>query len=257
MPAEVDPMQQSVDSIALGSAPDMCVRACRDESERARERAARARGARSADGHEKRKDAKRQVAFLGVSAAFDLAVDKHESSASFAAAPLSVQGGALSMADAAGGVAHSSQLSWLAQSEEEAVHDDLHQLLSETRGVVEKLADPAVKLGSWQLVLWQPRWVFAEIDGFCYQKISADESPIGKPKKIMFAAVETIEELDCAEFVLQCGKRDFTFKAPSEDACTVLVHNLRQLRERAARERAAREAQAAPAPAKKKDKKKR
>ena len=99
--------------------------------------------------------------------------------------------------------------------------------------------------------------MFAEIDGFCYQKISADESPIGKPKKIMFAAVETIEELDCAEFVLQCGKRDFTFKAPSEDACTVLVHNLRQLRERAARERAAREAQAAPAPAKKKDKKKR
>ena len=91
-------------------------------------------------------------------------------------------------------------------------------------------------------MLWQPRWVFAETDGFCYQKISADESPIGKPKKIMFAAVETIEELDCAEFVLQCGKRDFTFKAPSEDACTVLVHNLRQLRERAARERAAREA---------------
>jgi len=73
---------------------------------------------------------------------------------------------------AVGGVAHSSQLNWLAQSEEEAVHDDLHQLLSETRGVVEKLADPAVKLGSWQLVLWQPRWVFAEIDGFCYQKIS-------------------------------------------------------------------------------------
>ena len=159
---------------------------------------------------------------------------------------------------AVGGVAHSSQLSWLAQSEEEAVHDDLHQLLSETRGVVEKLAEPAVKLvGSWQLVLWQPRWVFAEIDGFCYQKISADESPIGKPKKIMFAAVETIEELDCAEFVLQCGKRDFTFKAPSEDACTVLVHNLRQLRERAAREKAARDAEA-PVPAKKKkDKKKR
>jgi hypothetical protein len=158
---------------------------------------------------------------------------------------------------AVGGVAHSSQLNWLAQSEEEAVHDDLHQLLSETRGVVEKLADPAVKLGSWQLVLWQPRWVFAEIDGFCYQKISADESPIGKPKKIMFAAVETIEELDCAEFVLQCGKRDFTFKAPSEDACTVLVHNLRQLRERSAREKAAREAEA-PVPAKKKkDKKKR
>ena len=136
-------------------------------------------------------------------------------------------------------VAHSSQLNWLAASEEEAVHDDLHQLLSETRGLVEKLANPAVKLGSWQLVLWQPRWVFAETDGFCYQKISSDESPLGKPKKIMFAAVDTIEELDCAEFVLACKKHAFTFKAPSEDACTVLVHNLRQLRERALRAAAA------------------
>lgn len=135
----------------------------------------------------------------------------------------------------------SSQLNWLANMEEDAVEDDLHQLLSETRGVVEKLADPAFKMGSWQLVLWQPRWVFAETDGFCYQKISAEEAPIGKPKKILFAAVDTIEELDCAEFVLHCGKRDFTFKAPSEDACTVLVHNLRQLRERANRERLAQE----------------
>ena len=52
--------------------------------------------------------------------------------------------------------------------------------------------------------------------------------------------IDNVEELDCAEFVIQCGKRDYTFKAPSEETCTVLVHNLRQLRERAARERAAR-----------------
>ena len=42
------------------------------------------------------------------------------------------------------------------------------------------------------------------------------------------------------QFVLQCASRDYTFKAPSEEACTVLVHNLRQLRERA-RARLARE----------------
>jgi len=95
-------------------------------------------------------------------------------------------------------------------------------------------------MGAWQMVLWQPRWVFAETDGFCYQKISTTERPIGKPKKITFASVREIEELDSAEFVLQCASRDYTFKAPSEEACTVLVHNLRQLRERA-RARLARE----------------
>jgi len=127
---------------------------------------------------------------------------------------------------------HNCQLNWLAQSENQVVHDDLQQLLSETRGVCEKLADGAVRMGAWQMVLWQPRWVFAETDGFCYQKISTTEKPIGKPKKITFASVREIEELDCAEFVLQCASRDYTFKAPSEEACTVLVHNLRQLRER-------------------------
>mmetsp|Transcript_1941 Transcript_1941/g.3130 ORF Transcript_1941/g.3130 Transcript_1941/m.3130 type:complete len:150 (+) Transcript_1941:97-546(+) len=135
-------------------------------------------------------------------------------------------------AEPSGARAHNTQLNWLDQAEEQVVNDDLNQLLSETRGVCEKLADAAVKMGAWQMVLWQPRWVFAEIDGFCYQKISTTEKPIGKPKKISFSEVKEIEELDCAEFVLQCPNRDYTFKAPNEDACTVLVHNLRQLRER-------------------------
>ena len=61
------------------------------------------------------------------------------------------------------------------------------------------MQDGAVKMGAWQMVLWQPRWVFAETDGFCYQKISTTERPIGKPKKITFASVREIEELDSAE----------------------------------------------------------
>ena len=56
-----------------------------------------------------------------------------------------------------------------------------------------------------------------------------------------------VEELDCAEFVLLSGRREYTFKAPSEDACTVLVHNLRQLCERQ-RAAAAAAGDAAPAP---------
>jgi len=59
--------------------------------------------------------------------------------------------------------------------------------------------DAAVKMGAWQMVLWQPRWVYAEVDGFCYQKISTAEKPIGKPKKILYADIKEIEELDCAE----------------------------------------------------------
>jgi len=90
-------------------------------------------------------------------------------------------------------------------------------------------------MGAWQMVLWQPRWLYAEVDGVCYQKISTTEKPIGKPKKIEYKNIKEIDELDCAEFVLQCGRRDYTFKAPSEDVCAVLVHNLRQLRERAKR----------------------
>lgn len=128
-----------------------------------------------------------------------------------------------------------SALNWLAASEEQVVQDDLSQLLSETRGVCEKLADAAVKMGAWQMVLWQPRWVYAEVDGLCYQKISTTEKPIGKPKKIKYNDVKEIEELDCAEFVLQTASRDYTFKAPNEDAATVLVHNLRQLRALASR----------------------
>ena len=82
----------------------------------------------------------------------------------------------------------SAQLSWLRESEQEAQHDDLSQLLSETKGVVEKLADPAVKLGSWQVVLWQPRMIFADADGLSYQKIDPNEAPIGKAKRIEFAS---------------------------------------------------------------------
>eukprot|EP00965_Chrysotila_dentata_P078362 2582442-Pleurochrysis_carterae.AAC.2 len=64
---------------------------------------------------------------------------------------------------------------------------------------------------------------------FC-SLVYSPQKPIGKPKKILYADIKEIEELDCAEssrvlrlqFVLQCANRDFTFKAPNEDACTVL-----------------------------------
>jgi hypothetical protein len=89
--------------------------------------------------------------------------------------------------------------------------------------------DAAVKLGAWQMVLWQPRFVYAEIDGLCYQKVSTNDKPIGKPKKLSFSSVNKIDELEYGEFVVQCTGRDYTFKAVDTNQCTVMVHNLRQL----------------------------
>lgn len=110
--------------------------------------------------------------------------------------------------------------------------DDMEALLRETSGVMEKLAEGNLKLFSWQMVLWQPRWVKAEPHALCYQKITADERPVGKEKRIEFSTIREIEELEYGEFVLQCGKRDYTFKAPDEQTCEVFVGNLRQLIER-------------------------
>lgn len=58
------------------------------------------------------------------------------------------------------------------------------------------------------------------------------QRPIGKIKKIDFGDIREIEELEYGEFVLQCSKRDYTFKVPDEQKCQIFVHNLRQLRER-------------------------
>ena len=68
-----------------------------------------------------------------------------------------------------------SQLDWLNQNESTAIESDVSLLLAETRGVCEKLAEANCRLFTHNLVLWQPRWIFAEIDGFCYQKVSVSE----------------------------------------------------------------------------------
>ena len=130
---------------------------------------------------------------------------------------------------------NNSQLSWMAQAEADAVNDDLTQLLSETRGVLEKLAEGALKLGKWQMVLWQPRWFCADTEGVLYQKVTGEEKPIGKPKRILYSSIQQIEELEHCEFVLECSQRDYTFKASTENQCRVIVHNLRTLKDRAQR----------------------
>ena len=69
------------------------------------------------------------------------------------------------------------------------------------------------------------------------------QRPIGREKRIEFSDIHDIEELEYGEFVLQCSKRSYTFKAPDEVKCQIFVHNLRQLRER---DRVVKERQRAP-----------
>lgn len=147
---------------------------------------------------------------------------------------------------------------WLASSEEEADREEaaqlwqerFEQLCAETRGVVEKLSrswrSPS-SMGTKQLVVWQPRLLFCEADGICYQKLAADDTPMGEPTKVKFADINGIEELrgHSAEFELRCAGQELIFKAASEDACTTLVLNLRQLQELQGRYAAAEVAHAA------------
>lgn len=124
-----------------------------------------------------------------------------------------------------------------AADEQEA--NDLNKLLQETSGYFEKLNDGnPLRLGSWQVLWWQPRWYHAEHDGFCHQPISTTEKPTGKPSKIMYSDIEDIEMRNASsglqtEFVMHCrGGRSFAFKASSEAACASLVDNLRELHAR-------------------------
>jgi len=103
---------------------------------------------------------------------------------------------------------------WLCAAETEAVEDDLKKLVEETKMPLEKLAGKeGLRMGPYQLVLWQPRYVFADLDGLHYQKLSTQNRPMGKPKKIKFASILEVTELEQGEIVIRCRSRDYTFKA--------------------------------------------
>mmetsp|Transcript_1198 Transcript_1198/g.3676 ORF Transcript_1198/g.3676 Transcript_1198/m.3676 type:complete len:171 (+) Transcript_1198:85-597(+) len=119
---------------------------------------------------------------------------------------------------------------WLCAAETEAVEDDLKKLVEETKMPLEKLAGKeGLRMGPYQLVLWQPRYVFADLTGLHYQKLSTQNRPMGKPKKITFASILEVTELEQGEIVIRCRQRDYTFKAPDASKASVMVHNLRQL----------------------------
>jgi hypothetical protein len=53
-------------------------------------------------------------------------------------------------------------------------------------------------------------------------------------KRVPFAQIKAIHELECREFVLQTEKRDYTFKGMTYEGARALVGNLRELKKLAA-----------------------
>jgi len=114
--------------------------------------------------------------------------------------------------------------------------NDLTELLHSTCGHFEKLNDGnPPRLGSWQVLWWQPRWYHAEHDGFCHQPISTTEKPMGKAEKIPYASIEEVEIRASSsghytEFVMHCKDNcSYAFKTASSDECTRLVARLQKL----------------------------
>ena len=60
-------------------------------------------------------------------------------------------------------------------------------------GLLEKLASSTtVSFRSYQLCVWQERYVYASDDALCYQHLSADMQPIGSKKQIPYASIEFV-----------------------------------------------------------------
>ena len=60
-------------------------------------------------------------------------------------------------------------------------------------GLLEKLASSTtLSFRSYQLCVWQERYVYASDDALCYQHLSADMQPTGSKKQIPYASIEFV-----------------------------------------------------------------
>ncbi|EOD23633.1 hypothetical protein EMIHUDRAFT_457941, partial [Emiliania huxleyi CCMP1516] len=88
----------------------------------------------------------------------------------------------------------------------------------EARGVLEKLASAkTLSFRSYQLCVWQERWVYAADDALCYQHLNSEVEPIGAAKRIPYSSVEFVGPFDETQFVIKCAGRAFTFLCETGD----------------------------------------
>ena len=103
-------------------------------------------------------------------------------------------------------------------------------LKAESKGLLEKLASKSTfSIRSYQLCVWQERWVFAADDALCYQHLSADMQPTGKQKRIPYSTIEFVGPFDDTQFVVKCARRAYTFLCDSTDTRNKWIVNISKL----------------------------
>ena len=101
---------------------------------------------------------------------------------------------------------------------------------AECRGLLEKLARKSTfSFRSYQLCVWQERYVFAEDDALCYQQLSQDRVPSGPMKRIPYSSISFVGPIDDTQFVLRCTRRNYTFLCESLDARTRWIKSISML----------------------------
>jgi hypothetical protein len=83
---------------------------------------------------------------------------------------------------------------------------------AECRGRLEKLAaKSSLSFRSYQLCVWQERYVFAEDNALCYRQLNKEHVPVGKAKRIPYASMQFVGPFDDLQFVIMCPRRSYTF----------------------------------------------
>jgi len=72
-------------------------------------------------------------------------------------------------------------------------------LKADSKGLLEKLASSTtLSFRSYQLCVWQERYVYASDDALCYQHLAADMQPTGSKKHIPYSSIEFVGARVCA-----------------------------------------------------------
>ena len=75
---------------------------------------------------------------------------------------------------------------------------------AECRGLLEKLASTSsLSFKTYQLCVWQERYVYAEDAALCYKQLNKEHVPAGKSKRIPFEKIQFVGAADENQFVIR------------------------------------------------------
>lgn len=98
------------------------------------------------------------------------------------------------------------------------------------QGRLEKLAaKSSLSFRSYQLCVWQERYVFAEDNALCYRQLNEEHVPVGKVKRIPYASMQFVGPFDDLQFVIICPRRSYTFLTADSEETTRWIKALSAL----------------------------